>query len=954
MTFDEIKARFHDRIRSDQGDNFMCVCPGHDDDRASLSITRGKDGKILIKCFAGCKPAQILSPMGMVVGDLFPTNGTRRNGTHRNGTHRNGTHRNKPTQPSEIVATYDYRDQDDKLIFQVQRRAPKSFIQRRPNGSGGWAYDMNGIVRVLYRLPELVNSDQSDWVLIPEGEKDVDNLWSHNYVATTNAGGANAKWLDSYSESLRGRKVCILPDNDDAGRKHANDVAAHLVRIASDVRILELPGLPEKGDFSDWVEAGNNPTSLLAMIESAPLFSPDDHMGSSAPSINSDTGEVEGFAPSVFDELCAEFNMLDKSNPAAIKGWALDVIDRAATLDGIELGRLKLELEQIKGLARWVDTEFVQLVKQKQKAVKATLGKGSAGPNSDSNKPVCPYLISDGMLSMYSMFGEGREVMPIATFNAWISEEVVGEYGNVVYRVEGKTNRGGSFSTEVDSDTFSSGAKLKAKLEAAVGPLDTVHAKMEPYLGPAIKLLSNPDTIARSKRYDHTGWMGDKFMLPGRTPDGVSLSLPKHLPYMTVEVTDQADGIEALKALMSTLPDEYAPVMLSSVLGPPLARLAELSDRRYGTFIKGQTGTFKTGTALAFMSIYGNGFLDESNILGWGVKATGMSAMHIATSAHDMPYLLDNYKPNTGGGAKAFIELMQAVMEGGERLRMKGKVDELRDAREIRCWPICTGEDMPDTDTATTARFLIIPMARRDLPAGLKDHKLQKKLVQIGSMWIDWLETQEGRDVADEVLDAANTMRDKWAAILLSTNSKMPNHVRVATTLALNQAFFFAATLHPVFGDVLKPYINSHVTGLKRIAHQMANAASDSQEAERMMSAVRELLSTGACTLANSTQAMDNMVMADRENIVGWRDGDGGAYLFPNIARGKAERLIGDKLSAMSLNGIGNQLKELGWLASHNPEESTKTKRVGAVTQKVWHVNAKALGNNQMGQQDLA
>ena len=38
-----------------------------------------------------------------------------------------------------IVATYDYRDESSTLLYQVVRYAtPKDFVQRRPDGNGGW------------------------------------------------------------------------------------------------------------------------------------------------------------------------------------------------------------------------------------------------------------------------------------------------------------------------------------------------------------------------------------------------------------------------------------------------------------------------------------------------------------------------------------------------------------------------------------------------------------------------------------------------------------------------------------------------------------------------------------------------------------------------------------------------------------------------------------------------
>src|SRR5215212_6961800 len=130
---------------------------------------------------------------------------------------------NGSTEKRRIVAVYDYRDTDQKLLYQVVRFVPKDFRQRRPDGRGGWIWDLNGTKRVPYRLPELSAADKQDTVYLPEGEKDVERLRALGRVSTTNAGGAD-KWQDDFSEYLRDRNVVILPHNDEAGQRHAKRV----------------------------------------------------------------------------------------------------------------------------------------------------------------------------------------------------------------------------------------------------------------------------------------------------------------------------------------------------------------------------------------------------------------------------------------------------------------------------------------------------------------------------------------------------------------------------------------------------------------------------------------------------------------------------------------------------------------------------------------------------------
>jgi len=234
---------------------WMTRCPAHDDRKASLSVTEGDDGRILLHCQAFCATGDVIAAMGLAMSDLFPEK--------------------EPSGKGRIVATYDYRDERGMLLYQVVRFEPKDFRQRRPdlaNGSGGWAWSLQGVRRVLYRLPELL-ADPRDMVFIPEGEKDVDALRALGLTATTNVGGAG-KWRPEYSEHLRGRRVVILPDNDAPGRAHAAQVSAALAGIAASVRTVVLPDLPEKGDVSDWLRAGGTLEELARLALDAPEKSP--------------------------------------------------------------------------------------------------------------------------------------------------------------------------------------------------------------------------------------------------------------------------------------------------------------------------------------------------------------------------------------------------------------------------------------------------------------------------------------------------------------------------------------------------------------------------------------------------------------------------------------------------------------------------------------------------------
>lgn len=176
----------------------------------------------------------------------------------------------EPTPLGHIVATYDYVDESGTVLFQVCRYEPKTFRQRRPDGKGGWTWSVKGLRQVPYHLPELLKAvSEGRTIAIVEGEKDVDNLRRHGIAATCNAGGAG-KWQREFIPYLRGADVVLIPDNDDSGRKHMDQVGDSLRFQAASVRVLELPGLGDKGDVSDWLAAGHTPGELSRLMAQAP------------------------------------------------------------------------------------------------------------------------------------------------------------------------------------------------------------------------------------------------------------------------------------------------------------------------------------------------------------------------------------------------------------------------------------------------------------------------------------------------------------------------------------------------------------------------------------------------------------------------------------------------------------------------------------------------------------
>src|SRR5205807_2145062 len=140
------------------------------------------------------------------------------------------------TEWGELICTYNYTDKSSNLLYQVCRFLPKGFRPRYPDGRGGWTWRKNP-QQVLYRLPEVM---KAPIVFVVEGEKDAESLRANGFVASTNAGGANAAWLPEYTEALSGREVILIPDNDEPGRQRVLMIAAALMGKVARLVVLEL------------------------------------------------------------------------------------------------------------------------------------------------------------------------------------------------------------------------------------------------------------------------------------------------------------------------------------------------------------------------------------------------------------------------------------------------------------------------------------------------------------------------------------------------------------------------------------------------------------------------------------------------------------------------------------------------------------------------------------------
>jgi hypothetical protein len=183
---------------------------------------------------------------------------------------------NESGAPVFVVERIEYQNADGTFIHTKEGKRKKSFRQKRPDPDrpDAWIWNTEGVPVVLYRLPEVLEAIAlRKTILIAEGERKADQLWSWNVPATCCAGGA-MKWRVEHSKHLRGADIVLVPDNDDAGWEHIHQVGTALNGIAARIRVLALPDLPPKGDIINWVNNGGTREQLDALVEQARDWQP--------------------------------------------------------------------------------------------------------------------------------------------------------------------------------------------------------------------------------------------------------------------------------------------------------------------------------------------------------------------------------------------------------------------------------------------------------------------------------------------------------------------------------------------------------------------------------------------------------------------------------------------------------------------------------------------------------
>lgn len=230
-------------------------------------------------------------------------------------------------------ALHEYTDREGKpLYWRIRLKHPVSgekWIRPIKLNSEGYALGEpdypNG--KPLYRLHDLA-ARPTDPVIVCEGERCVDAILKVGALATTSGAADSAGKADW--QPLATRSVTIWPDNDEAGRRYAEEVGQVLRALGCAVRLVDVAALnlPPKGDAVDWL--AEYPGATAADIAALPTVVLEDARTCGAVAAGTTTAGGAWPDPKPIEAALQPVPAFDAETllPEALRGWVMDEADR--------------------------------------------------------------------------------------------------------------------------------------------------------------------------------------------------------------------------------------------------------------------------------------------------------------------------------------------------------------------------------------------------------------------------------------------------------------------------------------------------------------------------------------------------------------------------------------------------------------------------------------------------
>lgn len=310
-TLPDLLARFDDY--TEESDGYLALCPGHNDSKPSLRVAVGRNGKVLLKCRAGCTTDHVLDSLGMTMEDLTNIDTADAPVPAARSTSAQAT----PGAIAGLALRLDGYEQ--ALIDDGDARpsGPQGYARERfgltPEDMRrlglGYTDDLGGNIPRLvvpFRTPQGVarnfqgraldpaakvrwqgpkSPDGGSWsplgwfpgesgwaeVIICEGPGDALTAAAAGYDTLGIAGASrvnNPVIVAEIAEWVKDRPVVIAGDGDAAGRQFSATLSKGLIDLGVHVRVLDMP---DGVDLNDWrlQDKDGFQTALIRAIEDA-------------------------------------------------------------------------------------------------------------------------------------------------------------------------------------------------------------------------------------------------------------------------------------------------------------------------------------------------------------------------------------------------------------------------------------------------------------------------------------------------------------------------------------------------------------------------------------------------------------------------------------------------------------------------------------------------------------
>ena len=248
----------------DKGE-YLAFCPAHNDrNTPNLRVREAEDGRVLIRCFAGCGQNEVLSALeekGIGKTDLFAKNGhAGRNGAvaprdplHACTLAAYAKAKGLPVSFLRQLGLSDARyagQQAVKIPYLAEDSTESATrfrisLEKGPKGDDRFRW-RKGSKPSLYGLWRTSHARETGYVFLVEGESDAQTLWHYGLPALGVPGASN--WRREWAEHLDGvEKVYAVVEPDAGGETFWERLAASPLRER--LHRVELDGAKDASEL---------------------------------------------------------------------------------------------------------------------------------------------------------------------------------------------------------------------------------------------------------------------------------------------------------------------------------------------------------------------------------------------------------------------------------------------------------------------------------------------------------------------------------------------------------------------------------------------------------------------------------------------------------------------------------------------------------------------------------